>query len=314
MDIAFAGTPDFAVTHLEALLRADMKIALVITRPDKPGKRQRKPLPGPVKQLAEKAGLPVIQPPELEAAHLEGFTFDVMVVVAYGRILRQPVLDYPKLGCINVHASLLPRWRGAAPIQRAILAGDTETGVTIIRMNTELDTGDILASSAVPIAPDENSATLMHKLLAVGPALLVSTLRRLENNAVTPRPQGKASTYARKISKEEAQVDWSVNAAQVARHIRAFNPNPVAYSFLGEMRVRFWQADPTPGEGKPGSILDVCRNGVTIACGSGAILCNALQLPLGKGAISTGRDLLNARQEVIYRGARFVARRASGDA
>lgn len=312
MNIAFAGTPDFAARHLEALTQAGMNIAVVITQPDKPGKRGSKPVPGPVKRLAQQAGLPVIQPARLQAADLEGLALDVMVVVAYGQILAQPVLDCPRLGCVNVHTSLLPRWRGAAPMQRAILAGDAETGVTIIQMDAGLDTGDILNAAAVAIAPDETSATLERKLLAVGPELLTGTLRQLENDAVTGRPQGDSATYARKINKGEAQIDWTADAGLVARRIRAFNPDPVAYSFLGKLRVKFWSASPIDGAGEPGKVLDVTKRGVSIACGSGAILSNAVQLPVGKGSVLTGQDILNARSDVIGPCARFCAAPVDG--
>ena len=227
--IIFAGTPDFAARHLDALLSSGHQVVGVFTQPDRPAGRGKKLMPSPVKVLAEEQGLPVFQPASLRPQEnqqlVADLNADVMVVVAYGLILPKAVLDMPRLGCINVHGSLLPRWRGAAPIQRSLWAGDAETGVTIMKMDVGLDTGDMLYKLACPITSDDTSATLYDKLADLGPQGLIETLQQLADNTAKPEVQDDAlATYAEKLSKEEARLDWSLSAAQLERYIRAFNP------------------------------------------------------------------------------------------
>ncbi len=313
MNIAFAGTPAFAAGHLAALIASHHDIRLVITQPDKPGKRGKKLVPSNVKKLALEHDIEVIQPEKLTAADLEAYDIDLMVVVAYGQILRQPVLEYPPLGCINVHASVLPRWRGAAPIQRAILAGDTASGVTIIQMDAGLDTGDMLGIADVSITDSDTSQSLEAKLLGAGPGVLLTVIDQLAAGTAKPVAQADGDTYAtiyaKKITKEEALINWQASAHEVARQIRGFNPDPVAYSFLGDMRVKFWMAKASAksSSATPGTVLEVTKDGVSIACGDGAITCNAMQLPVGKGSVLTGQDILNARADLVHPGALFTA-------
>ncbi len=305
MKVVFAGTPEFAARHLEALLESDHEVSAVITQPDKPGKRGKKLIPSPVKRLAEEHGLTVLQPKRFRADDIAHYSPDVLVVVAYGQILKEEVLSLPAKGCINVHASYLPRWRGAAPIQRAILAGDKSTGITIIQMDAGLDTGDMLIAEEVEISADDTAGTLADKLGRVGARLLIQTLDEIDTGNVNASPQDdNASTYANKIEKDEARVDWLLSADEIARHIRAFNPEPVAYADLGDMRVRIHKAvalDKTH-ERAPGTILDVTAEGVEVACGEKTLLITGLQLPVGKGSVLTGRDILNARSGLVHTG------------
>lgn len=245
--IIFAGTPDFAARHLDALLSSGHQIVGVFTQPDRPAGRGKKLMPGPVKALAEEKGLPVFQPvslrPEENQQLVADLQADVMVVVAYGLILPKAVLTMPRLGCINVHGSLLPRWRGAAPIQRALWAGDSETGVTIMQMDVGLDTGDMLHKLACPITAEDTSATLYDKLAELGPQGLIETLKQLASGTATPEVQDEARvTYAEKLSKEEARVDWTLSAAQLERCIRAFNPWPMSWFEIEGQPVKVWAA------------------------------------------------------------------------
>lgn len=309
--LVFAGTPDFAARHLAALLACPHQLAAVYTQPDRPAGRGKKLQASPVKQLALDAGIPVYQPPSLrddEARQaLAELQPDVLVVVAYGLILPQAVLDIPRLGCLNVHASLLPRWRGAAPIQRAIEAGDRETGVTIMQMDAGLDTGAMLASSRCQIDPATTAASLHDQLAELGAPLLLAVLDDLENYQRSAQVQDdQLATYAEKIRKEEALVDWDCAADQLALRIAAFNPFPVCYSLLGKERIRIWQAccQPLPGHvAPPGTILQADNNGLLVACGSGALLLQQLQLPGGRAmAVS---ELLNSRGELLAAGGQF---------
>jgi methionyl-tRNA formyltransferase len=286
--LVFAGTPDFSVPALDALHAAGHLIAGVYSQPDRPAGRGRKLTPSPVAQRALQLQLATFKPEKLRGDAIEelrALAPEVMVVVAYGLILPQAVLDIPKHGCINIHASLLPRWRGAAPIQRAILAGDRQTGVTIMRMDAGLDTGPMLLTETVAIGEETTAGDLMRRLSALGARLIVDALQRIEAGtlAATPQP-AQGATYAHKIDKEEARIDWRLPAVELARRVRAFNPVPIAWSELDGERVRFYAARALNGRvgGEPGSVLDVGDRGVAIACAEGALLVTELQRPGGK--------------------------------
>lgn len=309
--IIFAGTPDFAARHLDALLSSGHQIVGVFTQPDRPAGRGKKLMPGPVKVLAETHGLPVFQPaslrPEENQQLVADLNADVMVVVAYGLILPKAVLDMPRLGCVNVHGSWLPRWRGAAPIQRALWAGDAETGVTIMKMDVGLDTGDMLYKLACPITAEDTSATLYDKLADLGPQGLIETLQQLADNTATPEVQDEAQvTYAEKLSKEEARIDWSLSAAQLERCIRAFNPWPMSWLMIDEQPVKVWKASVINGNtsAEPGTIIDASKNGIQVATGEGILNLESLQ-PAGKKAMSA-QDLLNSRREWFIPGNRLA--------
>ncbi len=300
--IIFAGTPDFAARHLEALLASQHQVVGVFTQPDRPAGRGKKLMPSPVKVLAQENGLPVFQPASLRPVEnqqlVADLNTDVMVVVAYGLILPKTVLDMPRLGCINVHGSLLPRWRGAAPIQRSLWAGDTETGVTIMQMDSGLDTGDMLHKLACPITPEDTSATLYHKLAELGPEGLLATLSQLANASATPEVQNEALvTYAEKLSKEEARLDWSLPAAQLERCIRAFNPWPMSFFMIDDQPIKVWRASviDKSSPGAPGTILDAGKQGIQVATKDGILNLEILQ-PAGKKAMPA-QDLLNSRRE-----------------
>ncbi|WP_439259699.1 methionyl-tRNA formyltransferase [Lonepinella sp. BR2930] len=305
LNIIFAGTPDFAAQHLQALLNSQHNVIAVYTQPDKPAGRGKKLQASPVKQLAEQHHLPVYQPKSLrkEDAQVElaSLNADVMVVVAYGLILPLAVLQAPKFGCLNVHGSILPRWRGAAPIQRAIWAGDKQTGVTIMQMDIGLDTGDMLHKVYCDIAPQETSASLYHKLAELAPAALIEVLDNLTNNKYLPEKQDDSqSTYADKLSKDEAQLNWQLSAEQLERNIRAFNPAPVAFLILNindvQERVKIYQADVLPHQDKTaGTVLAVDKKGVQIATTQGVLNITQLQ-PSGKKPMSV-QDFLNGRAD-----------------
>lgn len=309
--IIFAGTPDFAARHLDALLSSGHQIVGVFTQPDRPAGRGKKLMPGPVKLLAEEHGLPVFQPaslrPEENQQLVANLNADVLVVVAYGLILPKAVLEMPRLGCVNVHGSLLPRWRGAAPIQRALWAGDTETGVTIMKMDVGLDTGDMLYKLACPITAEDTSATLYDKLADLGPQCLIETLQQLADDKATPEVQDEALvTYAEKLSKEEAQIDWSLSAAQLERCIRAFNPWPMSWMMIDEQPVKVWKATVMDGDtaAEPGTIIEANRQGIQVATAKGILNLESLQ-PAGKKAMSA-QDLLNSRREWFIPGNRLA--------
>ena len=284
MRLVFAGTPEFAALALQAIVAAGHDVALVLTQPDRPAGRGMALQPSPVKKLALEKGIEVFQPLSLKdaeaQARIAAVGAEVMVVAAYGLILPQTVLDLPRFGCLNIHASLLPRWRGAAPIQRALLAGDAETGVCIMQMEAGLDTGPVLLREAFPILPDDTSATLHDRLAALGARLVVDALEGLPLPATPQVLDGV--TYAQKIGKAEAQVDWSQSAAELDRHIRAFNPFPGAQAQFGGQTVKLWRAAPVEGSGEKGQILQVDRNRVVVACGSGALAVSELQKAGGK--------------------------------
>lgn len=300
--IIFAGTPDFAARHLGALLSSQHQIVGVFTQPDRPAGRGNKLTPSPVKVLAEQHNIPVFQPKSLrpeENQHLVAdLKADIMVVVAYGLILPASVLTMPRLGCINVHGSLLPRWRGAAPIQRSLWAGDAKTGVTIMQMDVGLDTGDMLHKIECDIQPEDTSATLYDKLAQLGPQGLLVTLQQLAEGRVQPEVQDEAQvTYAEKLSKEEAKLDWSLSAIQLERCIRAFNPWPLSYFVIDELPIKVWQAQvlATVDNVAPGTIIQADKYGIQIATADGVLNITQLQ-PAGKKAMSAA-DLLNSRRE-----------------
>lgn len=300
--IIFAGTPDFAAKHLAALLETDHKIVGVLTRHDKPAGRGKKLTPSPVKVLAEEYQLPIFQPISLRDTENQQWikekNADLMIVVAYGLILPQAVLDIPRLGCLNVHGSLLPRWRGAAPIQRSIWAGDAETGVTIMQMDACLDTGDMLYKAACPIDSSDTSATLYEKLAMTGPQALIHTVDMLSLGQCSPEKQDDSlANYAEKLSKEEARIDWQQDANQIERCIRAFNPWPMSYFMVAEQLIKVWRAEviSETHDKQPGTIIRADKKGISIATGNGILNITQLQPP-GKKAMSA-QDLLNSRRE-----------------
>lgn len=284
MKIIFAGTPDFAAAALTALLDASCDIPLVLSQPDRPAGRGMALHASAVKQVALAHNIEVFQPLSLkdEAAQqrLRDIAPDLMIVAAYGLILPQVVLDIPRLGCINIHASLLPRWRGAAPIQRAILAGDAQTGVCIMQMEAGLDTGPVLLEESLPIADDDTGHSLHDKLAALGARLVVDAVNRLPLPAT---PQEEAGTcYAAKLDKNEAPLDWRRSAVELGRQVRAFNPFPGAVAKLDEAPIKIWQASPEAASGQPGTILAADKQGILVACGEGALRLTELQKAGGK--------------------------------
>ncbi len=283
--LAFAGTPEFAAVALDAILAAGFDVALVLTQPDRPAGRGQQVHASPVKRLAEKHGIAVRQPERLKdpATHvpLLDARVDVLVVAAYGLILPQAVLDIPRLGCLNIHASLLPRWRGAAPIQRAIEAGDSATGITVMRMAAGLDTGPMLLKEALPIAADDSAATLHDKLARLGGRLIVDALGRLDSLVPEIQPEDGV-TYAKKIEKAEAQIDWRWPATSIERRIRAFDPFPGALATLRGETLKLWRATLTAGGGQPGEVLAVSADGIVVAAGEAALTLAELQKPGGR--------------------------------
>lgn len=308
LNIIFAGTPDFAARHLQALLDSEHNIVAVYTQPDRPAGRGKKLTASPVKVAAEQAGIPVLQPQSLrnEAAQqqLAALNADIMIVVAYGLILPQAVLDAPRLGCINVHGSLLPRWRGAAPIQRAIWAGDQHTGVTIMQMDKGLDTGAMLHTARLPIEPTDTSASLYEKLANIGPQALLDSLDAIASGRAQPEQQDDTqANYAEKLSKEEARIDWQQPAAHIERCVRAFNPWPFSYFMVGEHNIKVWQSEVVADSPElihnsqlaPGTIIQANKTGIDVATGNGVLRLLSLQVP-GKKAMSC-QDILNARKD-----------------
>ncbi len=283
--IVFAGTPEFAAASLEALLGSQHQVIAVYTQPDRPAGRGRKLSASPVKQLALEQKIPVLQPVSLkngiEQQKLAELRPDLIVVAAYGLILPPLVLTIPKFGCINVHASLLPRWRGAAPIQHAILAGDEETGITIMQMDAGLDTGDMLHRLSCTIGPQDTGSSLHDRLATLGAKALLETLSDLETFQTNKLPQdSKLATYAHKLEKQQALLDWTRPAIELERQVRAFNAWPVAYSHLGEQRIRIWQATAMAqkSEEAPGTIIKSDPNILRIACGEDQLNLEVIQL------------------------------------
>lgn len=324
MRIIFAGTPDFAARHLAALLEAeDMQVVAVYTQPDRPAGRGKKLQASAVKELAIANNLPVFQPESLQThqaqAELAELQADVMVVVAYGLILPAPVLVAPRLGCVNVHGSLLPRWRGAAPIQRAIWAGDSETGVTIMQMDEGLDTGPMLAKSRISIEQSDTSASLYEKLAKLGPLALVETLRSMKTgDTYAAAQEDSKATYAKKLSKEEGIIDWQQSADFIERCIRAFNPWPgstFSHPAHPDAPLKVWQAEvlATTTNASAGTIIESSKQGIDVACGEGVGVLRLLQLqPAGKKAMPVA-DLLNARADWFAAGTQLLLPDSTND-
>ncbi|MEQ7920937.1 methionyl-tRNA formyltransferase [Xanthomonas sp. WHRI 1810A] len=300
MRIVFAGTPEFAAEHLKALLDSPYEVIAVYTQPDRPAGRGQKLMPSPVKQLALQHNIPVLQPPTLRDTaaqnELAALKPDLLVVVAYGLILPQAVLDIPRLGCINSHASLLPRWRGAAPIQRAVQAGDAESGVTVMRMEAGLDTGPMLLKVTTPITAQDTGGTLHDRLAELGPPAVVRAIAGLAAGALVDEVQDDTlATYAHKLNKDEARIDWTRPAEELERLVRAFNPWPICHSTLNGEALKVLAADLSEGAGEPGTILNASKDGLVIACGQQALRLTRLQLPGGKPL--NFADLYNSRRE-----------------
>ncbi|MEG3693056.1 methionyl-tRNA formyltransferase [Vibrio coralliirubri] len=298
--IVFAGTPDFAARHLAALLSSEHEVVAVYTQPDRPAGRGKKLTASPVKNIALENNIPVYQPENFKSdeakQELAELNADIMVVVAYGLLLPQVVLNTPRLGCINVHGSILPRWRGAAPIQRSIWAGDKETGVTIMQMDIGLDTGDMLSIATLPIEATDTSASMYEKLAGLGPDALVECLADIASGkAVAEKQDDELANYAKKLSKEEARINWSDEAAHIERCVRAFNPWPMSHFEAAENSIKVWQsrvAEQTSD--KPaGTILQADKTGIYVATGQGVLVLEQLQVP-GKKAMSV-QDILNSR-------------------
>lgn len=303
--IVFAGTPEFAACHLQALLDSEHKVVAVYTQPDRPAGRGQKLTPSPVKQLALQHQIPVLQPVNLRNAEaqqeLASFNPDLMVVVAYGLILPQVVLDTPRLGCINSHASLLPRWRGAAPIQRAIEAGDSTSGITVMQMEAGLDTGPMLLKVSTPISNSDTGGSLHDRLATLGPDAVLQSIQGLADGSIKPEKQlDGLATYAHKLNKQAALIDWQRSAAALDCQIRAMSPWPVAHSTLAGETIKIHAAQPAEGQGQPGEILSADREGLLVACGEQALRLTRLQLPNGKALAFS--DLLNSKQALFTPG------------
>ncbi|MPY26411.1 methionyl-tRNA formyltransferase [Shewanella sp. YLB-07] len=316
LNIVFAGTPDFAARHLQALIDSEHNVICVYSQPDRPAGRGKKLQASPVKTLALEHDIPVYQPKSLrdEAAQqeLSGLNADLMVVVAYGLILPQVVLDTPKLGCINVHGSILPRWRGAAPIQRALWAGDKETGITIMQMDLGLDTGDMLLKTQLTIEDDDTSGSLYDKLAQQGPDALIQALAGLTNGELKAEKQDETlANYAKKLSKEEAELDWDKSALQLWREIRAFNPWPISHFSHNDASIKIRQAKVSESisDAPAGTIISADKNGIEIATGEGVLSLQNMQLP-GKKPLSVG-DILNSRGDWFTPGTRLKNKEAS---
>lgn len=308
--IIFAGTPEFAASSLQALLNTRHKVVAVYTQPDRPSGRGRKLTASPVKQLAEIEGIPVRQPENFkdpaDQQALGDFGADLMVVAAYGLLLPKAVLETPRLGCINVHASLLPRWRGAAPIHRALLAGDTETGITIMQMDIGLDTGAMLHKVSCPIDDRHTSGELHDVLAKLGGTALTEALDKLTEGSLHGEAQDPAQAcYASKLVKAEGAIDWTRDALDLERKVRGLNPWPVAYTDLNGARIRIWEAQALDErcDQPPGTLLTIDRDGLRVATGHGILAITRLQLPNAKQLPVA--DLLNARQDLFRPGNRF---------
>ncbi|UYI47073.1 methionyl-tRNA formyltransferase [Vibrio natriegens] len=309
--IVFAGTPDFAARHLAALLSSEHEVIAVYTQPDRPAGRGKKLTASPVKNIALEHDIPVYQPENFKSdeakQELADLNADIMVVVAYGLLLPQAVLDTPKLGCINVHGSILPRWRGAAPIQRSIWAGDAETGVTIMQMDIGLDTGDMLKIATLPIEATDTSASMYEKLADLGPQALIDCLADIAaDKAVPVKQDDELANYAKKLSKEEARIDWSDDAAHIERCVRAFNPWPMSHFEAAENSIKVWQsrvAEQTSD--KPaGTIVQADKTGIYVATGNGVLVLEQLQVP-GKKAMPV-QDILNSRASWFEVGTQLI--------
>lgn len=300
LNIIFAGTPDFAAIALEALIMSHHNVIAVYTQPDRPAGRGRKLKASPVKVLALKHNLPVFQPASLkdpeELRRMAELEADVMVVAAYGLLLPKAVLEIPRYGCLNIHASLLPRWRGAAPIQRAILAGDSESGVTIMQMDEGLDTGAMLYKRSTPIDKMDTAQTLHDRLAKLGAEALLYTLAAFPDGLQAEAQDESEATYAKKLDKGEAAIDWNQPAVQIARQVNAFNPWPVAQTWLDDAVLRIWEAHALSDTSNaiPGTVFAAAKKGIDIATGEGTLRVTRLQLPGGKPL--SAADFINSRQ------------------
>ncbi len=298
--IVFAGTPEFAARHLQALLDAGHPVVGVYTQPDRPAGRGQKLMPSPVKQLASQHNIPLFQPSSLRdpmaQAELAALRPDLLLVVAYGLILPQAVLDIPRLGCINSHASLLPRWRGAAPIQRAIQAGDGESGVTLMQMEAGLDTGPMLCKVSTPISAEDTAGSLHDRLAELGAQAMAAAIGPLVRGELRGEKQDDSlATYAHKLNKDEARIDWQQPATELDRQIRAFNPWPISHAQLDGETIKVLAAELEQASGPAGTILSANKDGLTVACGEGALRLTRLQMPGGKALAFA--DLFNSRRD-----------------
>ncbi len=317
MRIIFAGTPEFATKHLSVLINSKQNIVGVYTQPDRPAGRGKKLTPSPTKQLAIESNIPVFQPVSLKKIEaqeeLKALEPDLMIVVAYGLLLPKAVLDIPKYGCINVHGSILPRWRGAAPIQRAIEAGDTTSGVTIMQMDVGLDTGDMLIKSECEILDKDTTLDLHDRLCEIGPPALLKTIELIEEGKLAPEKQDDSlSNYAKKIEKHEAEIDWTESVEVITRKIRAFNPFPICFTSIANQRLKIHFAVPMGDSdsslqklaGLPGQILSADKTGVCVQTGDGQILLTQLQLP-GKKMMDSAA-FLNGFESLIKDGNGYI--------
>ena len=313
--IIYAGTPEFAATALQALLKTEHQVIAVYTQPDRPAGRGRKLQASPVKQVAELHHIPVYQPLNFkdpaDVSCLRELDADLMVVAAYGLLLPKAVLEAPKQGCINIHASLLPRWRGAAPIQRAILAGDKETGITIMQMDEGLDTGDMLLKISCPIYEEDTGGSLHDQLAELGAQALLDALEKMQQQALTPEAQNnELATYAHKLNKQEASLDWNASAQQLARQVRAFNPWPGSQTQIDNKTLRIWAAealtDNCPSETSAGTVLNTSKQGIDVCCGEGVQRLLQLQ-PQGKKAMDISA-FLNGYGDLLAPGSILAAK------
>ncbi|MBZ2169568.1 methionyl-tRNA formyltransferase [Marinobacter sp. F4216] len=307
MRLVFAGTPDFAASALKALLGTSHTIVGVYTQPDRPSGRGRKLIPSPVKQVALDAGIPVFQPVSLKTPEaqqeLANLKADAMIVAAYGLILPKAVLEIPVHGCINIHASILPRWRGAAPIQRAIAAGDEESGITIMQMDEGLDTGAMLLKVTTPIESTDTGGSLHDRLAELGGQAIVNAMDAMEQGGLTGEAQDDADAcYAHKLSKEEGHIDWSRDASAIERLIRAFNPWPGTFTDLGDQRIRIHQAEvlAEQSDEPAGTVIRRERDGIDVACGAGTLRITRLQLPGARA--QSANDLINGGKQLLLPG------------
>ena len=309
LNIIFAGTPDFAAIHLQGILeQGEHRVIAVYSQPDRPAGRGKKLKPSAVKQVALDHNIPVYQPTNFkqpaDQQALAELNADLMVVVAYGLLLPKVILDSPRLGCINVHASLLPRWRGAAPIQRAIEAGDRETGVMIMQMDEGLDTGDILLEARCDISATDTGGSLHNKLASIGVPALNKALQQIAEQAITATQQNnKHACYAAKISKQELAIDWQQPATLIERKIRAFNPFPISYTSLNGDRIKIWQASSSEQSGEAGEIIAANRKSIVVACGEGSLSLQIIQLPGGKALDIPA--VMNSKADWFTAGTRF---------
>ena len=303
--IVYMGTPDFAVEPLEAIIKAGYEVAAVVTQPDKQKGRGKEVKMTPVKECALRHGIPVFQPVKIKepeaVAELEKYQADLFVVAAFGQLLSEEILNMPEYGCINIHASLLPAYRGAAPIQWAVLNGEKESGVTIMQMDKGLDTGDMLLKRSVELSPKETGDSLHDKLMHLGAELIVEALPKLEKGELVPEKQkDELSSYAKKLTKAMGQIDWSKDAVSLERWIRGLNSWPSAYTFFGGKTLKIWEAQVTEENGaqkaEPGQVISVSKEGFTVACGQGALQILSLQLE-GKKRVSTREFLLGYQVE-----------------